>query len=82
MIADIGAKPLASTRLRFLKSLMNLEEIKNDNDENKDLGVEKPLSHEGQGVVMDLERVSQAVKVITLLAVLGTANGQNDGRGR
>ena len=28
---------------------------------------------------MDLEKVSQAVKVLTLLAVLGTAKGQKDG---
>ena len=79
MIADIGTKSLASSRLRFLKGLMNLEEIKNYNVENKDLDENEELTIEGQGAVMDLEKVSQAVKVLTLLAVLGTAKGQKDG---
>ena len=78
MIADIGTKPLTSNRLRFLKGLMNLEEIKNNQDLGEDLSLVEEPSIPKEGITMDIEKISTAVKVITLLAVLGTANGQGE----
>ena len=78
MIADIGTKPLTSSRLRFLKGLMNLEEIKNNQVSEEDLSLVEELNTPKEGATMDLEKISTAVKVITLLAVLGTANGQGE----
>ena len=80
MIADIGAKPLTSGRLRFLKKLMNLEEIKNDQvtESEEDIKIEEKSGIVDEGVAVDLEKISKAVKVITLLAVLGTADAEGE----
>eukprot|EP00434_Breviolum_minutum_P029251 symbB.v1.2.025873.t1/scaffold2543.1/size76562/5 len=78
MIADIGTKPLTSSRLRFLKKLMNLEEIKNDQVPEENIEIEEKSGIVKEGVAVDLEKISKAVKVITLLAVLGTAEAEGE----
>lgn len=78
MIADIGTKPLTSSRLRFLKKLMNLEEIKNDRVPEENIEIEEKSGIVKEGVAVDLEKISKAVKVITLLAVLGSAEAEGE----
>ena len=78
MIADIGTKPLTSSRLRFLKKLMNLEEIKNDQVPEENIEIEEKSGIVKEGVAVDLEKISKAVKVITLLAVLGSAEAEGE----
>ena len=87
MIADIGTKPLSSTRLRFLKSLMDLEEIKNDHVDDENFNLDEGPNMAGQGLAVDLEKVSQVVNGHYIAGSFGDSKRSRrrvswEGRGR
>ena len=92
MIADLGTKPLSSTRLEKLKNLMNMKgyEGRRDEEEKKDEVTEaerkrkdedteaEKEEREGSEVKINIENAAKAVRLITLAAAISIAKGEED----
>ena len=72
MIADIGTKPLASERIRYLKKEMNLVQVPQPKEHEKK--EEKVFEEKGEGV--GIQKAAAALKLLTLAAAISAAKGE------
>ena len=74
MIADIGTKPLASERIRYLKKEMNLVQVPQPKEHEKK--EEKVFEEKGEGV--GIQKAAAALKLLTLAAAISVAKGEQE----
>ncbi|CAL1154020.1 unnamed protein product [Cladocopium goreaui] len=74
MIADIGTKPLASERIRYLKKEMNLVQVPQPKEHEKK--EEKVFEEKGEGV--GIQKAAAALKLLTLGAAISAAKGEHE----
>ena len=78
MVADLGTKALTSTRIEALKSLMGMGQKKKQEAEKEKEKVEDPPT---ERLVTSKDQAIAAVRLITLVAMMSAAKGQDDEEG-
>lgn len=79
MIADLGAKPLSSTRLEMLKQEMGMVEGQDDQSRRKE-GEEDEVKIRNEVKEMNQlpEKAKEALKLITMAALISAAEGRTE----
>ena len=83
MVADLGTKPLASSRLEFLKKEMGMcprpqEEKKGEEEEKEEKKGEEKKEEKMIQWTLDQARAAEAIRLISIAAALTIAKGENE----
>ena len=80
MLADIGTKPLAATRLSYLKGLLGMseEKVKEEKKEDQEKVTQEQKRNEEPKRSEEIPQVEMMLKMVVLLASIGGVRGQRE----